>query len=619
MVRARATTQPRSIDALVLRAKGFSAPELVRDVVARVLRLSREGLPEEPRLDAALKAASPEGFAQMRNVQNVAFGEEEKILQASLAWQIAGDRASLAEARRRALSIAAWSAQGATSFRAHDQAGRSVAWTLTLVFDWLHSELSGEERNLLLAAITPRVKEILSDMPYGLDDGRRQDKNLYDSHGAVTLARMTAMCAILIDQGAIFENCFRNLAPRYLTRPVPWGEEDGGYANGTNYAQWDMLGTHFVVWDLLKQTIGVDLWKTPWAQGYGRFLAYFLPPGTPSGLFGDGAEKDWRAIWATQGKAYAAHFPSPLADWYERNQFGENTANLSLVISPLRDWRAIPGALPQGTAQGIHIPSIGWVAMHSNLGDRSRTSVYFKSSPYGSYNHSHADQNSFVIHARGKILAADSGYYDFYNSPHWKEWYKRTRAHNAITYDGGQGQVHNTMAAKGNITQFVHNAAFDLVTGDATVAYGGELSRAVRSMVYVRPDLLLAFDVLASDTPRTWEWNIHALSQMKVTGERTVEIVQDGVRLCVHMLDAPEGAFSQTDRFTAEPNGKYPNQWHGRFSTRAKSLRTEFIALLDVDCQRPEVKVRREGQKRVVSLGGREFVFDEKGGVAAPP
>ena len=41
--------------------------------------------------------------------------------------------------------------------------------------------------------------------------------------------------------------------------------------------------------------------------------------------------------------------------------------------------------------------------MHSSLSDPNRLSIFFKSSPYGSYNHSHADQNSFVIHHRGRL------------------------------------------------------------------------------------------------------------------------------------------------------------------------------------------------------------------------
>ena len=73
----------------------------------------------------------------------------------------------------------------------------------------------------------------------------------------------------------------------------------------------------------------------------------------------------------------------------------------------------------------------------------------------------------------------------------------------------------------GAITQFESGAGYDLVSGDATAAYGGALTRARRSLVYLRPYNVLVYDTLASDTPRTFEWNIHALNRMGEVGEGT--------------------------------------------------------------------------------------------------
>lgn len=567
-----------------------------------------------------------EAAVRMREVQSVTFREEDMVLRLALSAVASQDEVHAMAAKKRALAMAAWAPRGATGYFNHDQAGRSVAWTLALAYDWLYDRWTTEERRKLLAAIEPRVEDMLSPpvqgLPTGwagLDGGKKLDRWPYDSHGGVTLARLAVICTALAGEGEPFDRCAKAVVPRYLARPIAWGGADGGFANGTHYAQWDVAFTHFVVWHLLKNALGEDLWQRDWAKGYLDFIAYFLPPGTPTGMFGDGAEERHAGVWATQARAYAAALPSPLADWYARNQFGEQATHLALLLAPPRDWDAIPGALPAGTPHAVHLADIGWVAMHSDLADRSRTSVYFKSSPYGSYNHSHADQNSFVIHARGRVLAADSGYYDFYGSPHWKGWYKQTRAHNAITFDGGQGQLHDTMDAKGRITRFEHHADYDLATGDATAAYGGALTRAVRSIVYLRPDTVLVYDSLASKTPRTWEWNLHAMSKMKEKGPRELEIEQDGVRMCVRLLEAPEGAFTQTDSFTAEPQGKYPRQWHGRLTSGQKSMQANFMALLDVGCRGTEVSLGKAGGHRVVMLAGRSFVFDEYGEMAGKP
>lgn len=604
---AKQQSRPRSVDVSVLQTKQRLDPGSFASLLQRVAGWNQETLPLEPASRFELLPQGKERDAGMHTVMQLAFGEENKTLSSAMAWLATGDKLALIEAKRRTNNLALWNTQGDTGFKANDQAGLSIAWTLALAYDWLYPELGEAERARLVVAVSDRLREIMAKGPYGLDNGWQLDANPYDSHGAVTLARVSVICTVMAGVSPQFDTCFRNTVPRYLKRPVPWGGDDGGYANGTTYGQWDITFTQLNVWDLLRESLGVDLTKTPWAQGYGNFITYFLPPGTPTGQFGDGAEKNWHQVWATQAKAYAARVPSPLVDWYARQQFGEDRA--ALLMAPYRDWDKTPAQIPVGTPNAILMPSIGWVAMHSNLADRGRTSVYFKSSPYGSFNHSHADQNSFVINAQGQSLAIDSGYYDYYGSPHWVGWYKQTRAHNAMTYDGGQGQMHDTMAAKGKITQFETTAAYDLVTGDATQAYGGALTRAVRSMVYVRPGTLLVFDSLASNMSRIWEWNIHALNPMVVTGKRSIEIDKDGERLCVEVLNGPDVEFSQTDQFTAAPSGVYPKQWHGAFKSTARSRDFGMLTLLSVGCEHPSVEVTNKPGAMEVAVGGHRFAF----------
>ncbi len=368
----------------------------------------------------------------------------------------------------------------------------------------------------------------------------------------------------------------------------PWGGADGGFGNGTAQADWD-TGTNLPVWYVLKNATGIDLAKKEWVRNYSRYLAYFLPPNTPSGLFGDGQEQHLSEIWARVGKAYTAFAPSPLGEWYASHQYGEDDERLELLLAPkFGRHRDLP---PEGTPNGAVFPSIGWAAMHSDLSDPARTSVYFKSSPYGSFNHSHADQNSFVVNDKGKRLAIASGYYDNFRTPHWTEWYKQTRATNAITFDGGKGEGSDGRQFTGEIVAFENHPAYDVVAGRAEKAYAGALTRAERTLVYVRPGTIVVRDSLASSSPHTWEWNIHALNRMNKVSERRVAIVNGDARMCVEMLGGPDVSFDQNDRFTAPPqsssmNSKEPNQWHGAFATRAPSTSAEFVALMRVgsDC-----------------------------------
>jgi hypothetical protein len=189
---------------------------------------------------------------------------------------------------------------------------------------------------------------------------------------------------------------------------------------------------------------------------------------------------------------------------------------------------------------------------------------------------------------------------------HWWQWYKQTRAHNAITFDGGQGQVvfeASGQLGSGAITSYLQRPDYDIVSGDATQAYGGALKKAWRSLVYLRPNLVLVYDRLASDMPRQWEWNIHALDAMTVLSDQKISIQNDRQSLCVDMLAGPTMQFTQTDLFTADPIDGTPRQWHGRFQSVPQLGSAEFIALLNVGCTPTTASARKVDGLWIVPMG----------------
>lgn len=540
------------------------------------------------------------------SIESRTHDEMRILLKAAFAWVVTRNDKHLADAKRRALNVAAWDARGATSFGNADRAGREIAWTLALVYDWLYEALEPAERQALRDAIRSRANEMLAH----LTGPRGTNVVPLDSHGNHSIGKLAVIAVLLAGDVPEAESWLHESLPLHLHLISPWGGEDGGYANGTGYALWD-AGDSFVDWHILRWATGVDVSQKAWVRNFGRFLVYFLPPGTPRHTFGDGAEETPGENWARFGKAYALLTPSALSRWYAAQLFGEDPGRLEVLLAP-RDAGG-EAIFPEGIANAALFPSIGWSAMHSDLRDRGRVSVYFKSSSYGSHNHSHADQNSFVINARGQALAVDSGYYDAYHSPHWENWTKQTRAHNTITFDGGQGQTHHTIAAKGKITQFETDGQVDVVTGDAAEAYGGALRKAVRSVVYNRPDQIIVFDRLESDAPRRWEWNLHALERMVQDEAGRVLLRSGSVSLCVTVQATAPLRFEQSDAFTDAPRGENrPNQWHGRFETVGKTKSATFAAVLSVDCRNgASVQLDRENSAAVTAmLGGAEVRFD---------
>lgn len=154
--------------------------------------------------------------------------------------------------------------------------------------------------------------------------------------------------------------------------------------------------------------------------------------------------------------------------------------------------------------------------------------------------------------------------------------------------------------------------------GDATPAYGGALSRAQRSLVYLRPDLLLVYDNLASATPRQWEWNIHALEAMAVTSDTRISIARNGRSLCIDMLAGPPLHFAQASQFSADPVSgfSWTPQWHGAFTSASPSAATEFIALLRVGCAPGAASANKAGGVWTVLAGGRTVTIGESGAIS---
>ncbi|MEO7813042.1 MAG: DUF4962 domain-containing protein, partial [Usitatibacter sp.] len=421
--------------------------------------------------------------------------EQKRTLAAALAWAVTRQEGYGDDVARRMLAQAKWSTSGPIAYAKNDMANRTVAWTLALGYDWAGDYLKPDEKQVVLTAIKARTQPMFDDVM------KRLAAYPYDSHANLTLTIVAAIGALTAGEIAEADRWLQEALPLAVVWTSPWGWQDGGFGNGTAQLFWD-TGSNLPAWYVLRNAAGVDLAQKEWVRNQSRFMAYFVPPGAPSGVFGDGHELDLEEVWGRVSKATARFAPTPLGRWYARSMGHEDTSRIELMLSPRVDLSG--AALPPDAPNSAYFPSVGWVAMHSSLADPRRTSVYFKSSPYGSYNHSHADQNSFVIHDRGERLAMASGYYDGYQTPHWKDWYKQTRAANAITFDGGQGQGFNDKGASGEIVRFESGRNWDVATGRAEKAYGGELSRAQRTIVYLRPGVVLVHDSLASDKPHAW-------------------------------------------------------------------------------------------------------------------
>lgn len=528
--------------------------------------------------------------------------EARQVQSAAFAWLVARLPEMREEGRRRALALAAIDPRGATGVEADMLSSRHVAWSLALALDWMHDTFTPDERTRLVKAVAIRV----ADFHLRMTTGKTAfDRWPWDSRANEVLGGMAESALLLLGEVPDAAIWARDLLGLYLRTTLVYAGSDGGYASGTAYAGWDIGEYSLRHWDSLRRMAGIDLRDKPWVRNFGRFLTYFLPPGTPTGVFGDGAEERLPEVWARYAKAYAARVPAPLYRWYARQWYQEDATALELLTAPLVNFDQIE--LPANTPPSAVFESIGWVAMHSELRDRGRQSIYFKSSPFGSLNHSHADQNSFIVNLGGRPLLIDSGYYDSYNSAHQIAWGRQTKAHNALTFDNGKGQIIDKKEAAGRIRHFFDDGALAVAVGDAALAYGAGNRRALRTLLYFRPGLLAVIDDASADEARHWEINLHAPTPFRTTGYG-VAVENNEAKACIttYAGQALElktwSGFPQLPAQSATQLRKH--QHHARWSLSQASTGFLAVQIIDFDCTGPDVAVSFDTGTTVISTKG---------------
>ena len=521
---------------------------------------------------------------------------------AAMMYRLKGEPWLLAEALKRGDELAALDPKGPTSYVNQDQATRQISLALIKAVDMLAGSVDANRKTRWLAAVTVRTNEIYANLA---GDNGRLDQFPFDSHANTSLIFLVLISTLglgdIPDAQKWFDFSFRV----YANNPSPWSGPEGGYANGTAYAEYT-AGYLVALWDPLVQATGVNFYAKPWALGFLDFATQFTPPGARNHLFGDGSDTrpDPRVF-----HAFAARMATPRAAWYVK-QLGGTEDTLTLLEAPF-PMPVASAAYESAPASSAYYPSIGWTAMHSDINSPGRTSFYFKSSPYGSFSHSHGDQNAFMLSVAGQPLLIKAGWYDWYGSPYWTNWYSQTKSQNAVTVDGGIGQLtsgyREQLQHNGKIIGYSSQPTWDYAEGDATPAYAGRLSSAKRQVWYLRQqNAFLVRDKLTASSPHTFEFNLHAPTSIVASNSTNVKIAINGQSVCVRSLGA--GAAYETRTGYAPKPGT--TEAHGAFTLKGDGKSpAEFLVLLDVGCKNPAVNISASGSTRTVQVGAQSVIL----------
>jgi hypothetical protein len=463
---------------------------------------------------------------------------------AALLWRVTGEERYLSQAKAYLLGEAHWSLDargweagpraGGTDIFYNDEAHFRLWRKLPLVYDQLRDQFTAEERASLIRHYRERGRRSVDFIRRARTAELRYNSlEVTPSSHPVRFMPMTGLTALALWDDLPEAREWWAFAHRFYAEQFPpWGGDDGGWAEGVAY--WRGVIEHAAFQDALLAIGDPAAYASPFWRQTAYFPVYHVQPYrhtqfgdlSNAGRFNlepvvaDFALHLARVLQDGHLVSYAALLtdqrPTPLDRGLEGLDRIYPTAAEFLIRNFLVSHRPLPAAAPLAELPPHRFFSdVGWVSMHSALGQpEDDIHATFISSPYGSFSHSHAHQNAFVLNAYGEDLALTGAYREWHNSPHHEGWTRLTKSKNAILIDG-EGQKPKDKASVGRITRFDVSPRAVWTTGDATPAYAlmqpkGRVRRVTRDFVFIDQRYVIVRDVVQLRDAARLTWALHA-------------------------------------------------------------------------------------------------------------
>ncbi len=446
----------------------------------------------------------------------------------AIGGTVTNDKAMLDRAKAWLLEAASWDPMGVTSRAYTDEWAYRVCNALAWGYDWLHDHLSEQERKTVRTALLARTRDIAEHAIVNA----KIHLFPYDSHAvrSISLTLVPACIALLGDDDTDEARAWLDYCIEFLfTVYSPWGDADGGWAEGTNY--W-MMGMAYLIdaANRLKSFTGLDLYQRPFFQKTGDFPLFCKAPNTRRATFGDDSTMgdlpciktglNMRQFAGVTGNgAYQWYCdenlrlnPGTEGAFYNWGWWDTNFDELTFRT----DFPFVQATPPEGGLR--HFKGIGWVGVqHAMANPDEHIQFVFKSSPFGSISHSHGDQNAFCLAAFGEDLAIQSGHYVAFNSSMHQIWRRQTVSKNAILINGkGQYAGRNKalqMKSTGRILAAEQQSDHIYIKGDATAAYAvesPEVTRVEREVYFFNNSFFVFIDTIDATEAVEIDWRLHA-------------------------------------------------------------------------------------------------------------
>lgn len=492
--------------------------------------------------DRTLRTAQQAVAAGVATASSDPYAAGPSLYATAFAYLIGKDKTCGEFVKKQLVEMASWDVNKTTPYASNTNNFRESLLNMSVAFDWCNDLFSEAEKKQIIKAIRERL--IIYENPQdGLQD-KVWNINItpHGAHGINGLINyFLPACFIMVNEIPEAEKFIRQYLPRYLNLAPTYSNEDGNWRLGVNY--WSFVSDNIFFYTLNELT-GINIYDKAWYKNNRLMILYLIHVAYNCEFCDGGNGEIYDGNHDSAIRQVLAMTGDPVLKW-KLETFGMSPIldPFLYIYSPMIEQ--IEASEPPVSYPRSHVfQDTGVAALHSDLvNDADKISLYFRSSEYGSQNHSHPDQNSFHIHAYGERLAIDSGYYDSYGSVFDNGYTKQSYAHNTITFDGGQGQPRGTAAADGKIINFLNHPDFDLVSGEAAESYnytiGGRgyidnLEKFERHVIYLRPDAYIVVDDLKASKGKEvqFEWWLNAVDNLSLYESRTgAEVIQGNTAL----------------------------------------------------------------------------------------
>lgn len=527
-------------------------------------------------------------------------------------------------ARDRVLSVVVWDPAGPTSLEANDEAHMSILWYGASAADWTWDLFNEEERARVVACLRARglatYDHVRHSGVYGVDK--------FDSHAGRQIVLLGLLSLAFHHEIPEAAGWLEFLRPVLCGVWPVWAGDDGAWAEGPAYGM-TYVSVMTLFASALKQAVGVDLYRRPFWSGHLAWRRAVWPAYAEWIGFGDHNEC-WDVFWRSNADVCEVLARETGAAGYRPYVDAlRHAAGVRCHIAPPeRQLKGIhplrllaPGPLadsaPAAPSSSLSVyPAAGWAALRSDPADTSRdVALFFRSSPFGSISHAHANNNDFILHVAGKVMLMPSGFYDGYGTPHHAHWVWHTKSHNCLTISDA-GQRMRSPDAVGRVAAAQEDDALVALLGEADASYPGVLTRCRRHVVFFKETrcLLLVDDVeLEPDTVGAVQWNVHAWAPFAVDETaRTFRLVRDHAALTGHILHHGDGYFRTSSGWDPAPLRRFDKlpwdeQHHLRYSPLEMTApRRRLGVLLRLEApawSSPEVSTARVGALETACVG----------------